>query len=200
MGRKNTEADHRGTRDAVRTRQAILMAASTLIARDGTGASLAGIAAQAGVTKGGLMHHFGSREALFEALVTEAIASFHDSVTRRLDLSENHPGKLLRAYVHVLCDDAEAAPGEKRAYNKYEYSSISIALHGVPGAAAIIAEDALWWTRELAADGLPAETVMLVRLAADGVTAMSICSPDHARALAPRMREQLTAMTLLPPS
>ncbi|RIJ71179.1 TetR/AcrR family transcriptional regulator [Nakamurella silvestris] len=189
------QANRRGTRDAARTRQAILEAASTLIARDGTGASLAAIAAQAGVTKSGLMHHFASRDALFEALVTEAVASFHDSVNRRLDLSENHPGKLLRAYVHVLCDDAEAAPGEKRAFNKYEYSSISIALHGIPTAAAIISEDAYWWTRELAADGLPAETVFLVRLAADGLTAMSICSPSHARELAPQIRAQLVDLT-----
>lgn len=186
----------RPTRDAVRTRQAILEAASTLISRDGTGASLSGIAAQAGVTKGGLMHHFGSREVLFEALAVQSVASFHDSVNRRLDLTENHPGKLLRAYINVLCDDVEADPEDRRAYNKYEYWNISIALHAVPTAAAVMAEDAIWWTTQLAADGLPPDLVTLVRLAADGLTALSICSPEHARTVVPPMRERLLAMTI----
>ena len=48
----------------------IVEAATELFARNGyRGTGLAGIAAQVGVTQAGLLHHFGSKEALLEAVV-----------------------------------------------------------------------------------------------------------------------------------
>ncbi|MCZ2820731.1 TetR/AcrR family transcriptional regulator [Modestobacter sp. VKM Ac-2977] len=179
----------RGGRDAVRTRRSLLDAAAAVLAEDATATSLATIAARAGVTKGALTHHFASRDALFEALADDSVERFRRRVRDRVDLSENRPGKLLRAYVNVLCDDVESPLGAGDAHD--EYWSISLALHGTPAVERIFAEDAEWWTDNLRADGLEPDRVTLVSLAVDGLAALAVVNPGHARAMAPRVRAQL---------
>lgn len=62
-------------RDSERTRERLLQAASREIYRKGyQSASLETILAVAGVTKGALYHHFGSKEALGHAVIDEIIA------------------------------------------------------------------------------------------------------------------------------
>jgi len=78
-GRKNPkQSSKRGAtrlRDSDRTRERLLQAASREIYRSGfQSASLDTILAVAGVTKGALYHHFGSKEALGYAVVEEIIA------------------------------------------------------------------------------------------------------------------------------
>ena len=61
--------------DAEQTRQDLLEAASTVFARQSFAAArLEDIAAQAGVTRGAIYHHFGGKAELFQALVAEASA------------------------------------------------------------------------------------------------------------------------------
>jgi AcrR family transcriptional regulator len=55
------------------TRTRIVDAAIERFAADGLGASFDAIAADVGVTKGALYHHFGSKEGLVEAVYKEAI-------------------------------------------------------------------------------------------------------------------------------
>jgi TetR/AcrR family transcriptional repressor of nem operon len=62
-------------RDPVRTRERLLQAAFREVYRSGfQSAGLDAILAAAGVTKGALYHHFGSKEALGYAIVEEIIA------------------------------------------------------------------------------------------------------------------------------
>jgi len=76
FGRKPAKArTKRRLRDPERTRERLLQAASREIYRSGfQSASLDGILASAGVTKGALYHHFDSKEALGYAVVEEVIA------------------------------------------------------------------------------------------------------------------------------
>lgn len=55
------------------TRQRLIEAAIERFAADGPGASFDAVAADVGVTKGALYHHFGSKEGLVEAVYKEAI-------------------------------------------------------------------------------------------------------------------------------
>lgn len=55
------------------TRARIIDAAITRFAADGLTASFEAVAADAGVTKGALYHHFGAKEGLVEAVYREAI-------------------------------------------------------------------------------------------------------------------------------
>lgn len=173
----------------MRTRRSLLDAAAAVLAEDATATSLATIAARAGVTKGALTHHFASREALFEALAADSVERFRRRVLDRVDLSENRPGKLLRAYVNVLCDDVSSPDGTATADD--EYWSISLALHGSPGVARIFAEDTEWWTENLTSDGLDPDRVRLVSLAVDGLAALAVVNAEHARSVAPAVRAQL---------
>jgi AcrR family transcriptional regulator len=55
------------------TRARLIDAAIERFAADGLGASFAAVAADVGVTKGALYHHFGSKEGLVEAVYREAV-------------------------------------------------------------------------------------------------------------------------------
>ncbi|MFV0286422.1 MAG: TetR family transcriptional regulator, partial [Demequina sp.] len=67
-------------RTAEDTKRLILEAASRVVLRDGLAASLDAVAAEAGVSKGGLLYHYASKAALTEALAVELYESFRRSV------------------------------------------------------------------------------------------------------------------------
>jgi AcrR family transcriptional regulator len=62
------------------TRTRLIDAALERFAADGLGASFDAVAAEVGVTKGALYHHFGSKEGLVEAVYKEAIRRHADRV------------------------------------------------------------------------------------------------------------------------
>jgi AcrR family transcriptional regulator len=69
--------------DSTQTRKRILQAANQVVVRDGSNAlTLDAVAREAGVSKGGLLYHFPSKEALIsgmvEDLISEADQSMHD--------------------------------------------------------------------------------------------------------------------------
>lgn len=153
----------RPTRNAERTRSAILTAATDALVERGTGASLAYIAKQAGVSKGGLMHHFANREALIVVLVNDANRRFRESVLNHLDLSENTPGKMLRAYVRALCS------GDEDTVQYFTSTPTWAGIHDIPEAVESAWEDSQWWAQQLALDGLSTDRILVVRHAAEGL-------------------------------
>src|SRR3954451_17051195 len=63
------------------TRNRLLNAAGTVVRRDGPRAlTLHAVAAAAGVSKGGLLYHFGTKQELIEALVARWLAEFQDDI------------------------------------------------------------------------------------------------------------------------
>jgi AcrR family transcriptional regulator len=62
------------------TRTALIDAAIERFASDGVGASFDAVAADVGVTKGALYHHFSSKDGLVEAVYKEAIRRHADKV------------------------------------------------------------------------------------------------------------------------
>ncbi|QEU90329.1 TetR/AcrR family transcriptional regulator [Streptomyces kanamyceticus] len=82
---------------AERKREAIVAAARTLFLRDGFGVGMDAIAAEAGVSKVTVYNHFGSKEALFTAVIAGALdeplaasssAAALEGLTRADDLRE----------------------------------------------------------------------------------------------------------------
>lgn len=153
------------TRDAARTRRTILDVAARLFTERGPAVSIAQIASEAAVSKGGLLHHFGSREGLILALVDDATVRFREEVQALLDLSENRPGKMLRAYVRALCG------GSQVAMMLFADVMLWTVLSSAPGVEEIARRDADFWDHVLHEDGLAADRVMVVRRAAEGVAA-----------------------------
>jgi AcrR family transcriptional regulator len=62
------------------TRARLIDAAIERFAADGLGASFDAVAADVGVTKGALYHHFGSKDGLVEAVYAEAVRRHADRV------------------------------------------------------------------------------------------------------------------------
>ncbi|MBF4606332.1 TetR/AcrR family transcriptional regulator [Curtobacterium sp. VKM Ac-1393] len=161
-----------GTRDRERTRQAVLESAERLLAERGTRVSVAEIAADAGVSKSGLLHHFPSKDALLLAVVEQGLTTFTDEVMRHVDLAENRPGKVLRAYVRTL------SGGSERAMEVFSPSSHWTGLMAVPGVEVLVAADAQDWRTIFARDGLPEDRTLVVRNAAEGLAA-AIAMPPY---------------------
>lgn len=152
-------------RNAERTRRAILDAAARLLMLHGAGVTIADVAADAGVSKGGLLHHFASRDALMIDVLRDTQERLRAEVLDRLDLSENQPGKLLRAYVRALCD------GESELSDLLNGLAFWTGLEGVPGTQEVEQEDWTWWHEQLVADGLDPVLVRIVRRSAEGLAA-----------------------------
>ncbi|MEV7915501.1 TetR/AcrR family transcriptional regulator [Streptomyces griseus] len=163
-------ADGRQTRNAERTRRAVLDAAVQVILDKGAAVTLAQVAAAAGVSKSGLIHHFGSRDQLVVTLVEDTHERFRETVRSHLDLSENYPGKMLRAYVRALC------AGSAEAATARDFTSAPMwgGLYTIPAVAPVMEENAAWWDEQLALDGISPERILIVRRAAEGIAMAAV--------------------------
>ncbi|MEU5161855.1 TetR/AcrR family transcriptional regulator [Streptomyces sp. NPDC020875] len=102
---------------AERKRQAIVTAARKLFLRDGFGVGMDAIAAEAGVSKVTVYNHFGSKEALFTAVVAGALDEpvTDGAATARLDRLADAPDlraaflETARHWVAAVREDGEVA-------------------------------------------------------------------------------------------
>lgn len=85
------------------TRQRILEALkAVLVERGATGATLEAVAAEAGVSKGGLLYHFPSKEALFSGL----IASLAEDCAAALAAAGDDGAAVARVYIEASSPQA----------------------------------------------------------------------------------------------
>lgn len=152
-------------RDPVRTRRMVLDAAARLVAERGAGISLDLVAQAAGVSKGGLLHHFRSREALFAGLVEEWLGRFDAAVERHVDPGDRAPGRLTRAYIRANFD-ADVADLDDKLWRNPAILSV---LMTMPGVLRLADESDRRWRAALDADGLHPDRVVLITHALDGM-------------------------------
>jgi AcrR family transcriptional regulator len=172
------------------TRRAVLDAAATVIRTRGPGASLDDIARRAGVSKGGLLYHFATKDDLVQALTTRLLDEFRDDVDAAVDPADTAPGRRTRGYVRAsLRTDADEAAAR-------DSMALIAQLMTLPEVARLAREDGERWDAELQADGLPEHVLELVIAAADGGFAAPLWggSPAGTR----RLRDQLVRLTLEP--
>jgi AcrR family transcriptional regulator len=143
------------------TRRALLAAAAEAIRVRGIHASLDEIARFAGVSKGGLIYHFASKDELITELVRTELAAFQASIDAALDPGDTAPGRLTRAYIRAVLSGTDDEARESLA--------LITQLMTLPAVAEVARADAERIDAALAADGLPEDVLALVVAAADGI-------------------------------
>lgn len=158
------------SRDRERTRKSILDAATSLFAREGLGVSIGAIAAEAGISKGGVSHHFKSKDDLLAAVAELSIQGLWDEVLGQVDIFENQPGKLIRAYIRALTGDSPAA---QQIFVPTEWM---LAVYEIPVLKPLFVADAERWRAAFEADGLTQGAITAIRSSAESM-ASEIGSP-----------------------
>ncbi len=173
------------------TRAALLAAASTVLREQGASLSLDAVARAAGVSKGGLLHHYPTRDALLRALGAALIDDFRQrlNAAHAAELAAHGParGAWLRAYIALTFTPDE----DEKALH-----AALAPLAGHPALLAGLSEAQAFLLTEPEHDGLPAGTAHAIRLACDGywmgdLTGLPRLNDTQAQAL----RETLTAWT-----
>ncbi|MGF6775140.1 TetR/AcrR family transcriptional regulator [Paraburkholderia sp. GAS334] len=124
--------------------------------------TLDAVSKRAGVTKGGLQHHFRSKQALLDALCDQLFEEFHQRYELALLAEPDGPGRHARAYVRLSFDS-----GNDHEQVRTQRAIALLALTWPPCRerwSAVV-------TAAIAADGVDedlANRLLLCRLAADG--------------------------------
>jgi AcrR family transcriptional regulator len=86
----------------------LLDAAEIVVARQGiANLTLDAVAAEAHMSKGGLLHHFPTKDRLVDALVTRSAANWHASYMEAYRRTPDGPGRMTRALLgHCLSEAA----------------------------------------------------------------------------------------------
>ncbi|MFD2703437.1 TetR/AcrR family transcriptional regulator [Paenibacillus urinalis] len=97
---------------SLETQQKLIRAAHVVIREKGIGGfTLEAVAKQAGVSKGGLLHHFPSKDALIEGILEEEMNQFERQLQQRYEHTEKKRGDLLRAYISLSSEPLDAQFG-----------------------------------------------------------------------------------------
>lgn len=148
-------------RDAVRTRRALLDAAARSLIATGPNVSLDAVAREAHVSKGGLLHHFRSRDELLLAVAEDWIDRFDATVQRHLEPDDRRPGRWCRAHIRAAFDPSIAS-------GTWLHAAIQAALLTTPGVLQRARACAERWQQEMESDGMDPQRVLLITRALDG--------------------------------
>lgn len=148
--------------DALETRETILNAAFR-VARGGGGRfTVDAVAREAGVSKGAVLHHFPSKEALAGGMLEQQLDEFDALIERRLaEEPEGETGRWLRAYVRASFEMGAGDPAVNDA--------LLAAMATEPGLLSSFEGRFESWRRRAEADGVDRTKANLVRLAVDGL-------------------------------
>lgn len=143
------------------SRERVLRAAADVVARDGVRAlTLDAVAAEAKVSKGGLLYHFNTKQALISALVDELVARFE--ATRARYASSGGPGANTKAYLLATFDQ------ESREIDRAS-AGVLAALADDPTLLEPLRSATRRWQALLEKDDIDPVDATIVRLAVDGL-------------------------------
>ncbi len=105
---------HRREKQPDAVRRSLLDQAARHAAEDGLGAlTLQSVADAAHVTKGGLLHHFPSKQALIEAVFEDLLGTLDEEIDRMMSADPVAHGSFTRAYIDAFFQvtrDGESSP------------------------------------------------------------------------------------------
>ncbi|WP_235911776.1 TetR/AcrR family transcriptional regulator [Mesorhizobium xinjiangense] len=154
-----------------RVRRSLLDCAARLAAEHGPGGvTVQAVAAAAGVTKGGLFHHFPSKEALLESLFSDLIARLNREIDGLMQTDPLAHGRFTRAYIRAVFADRIQPEGSL-------WAPLSVAMIADPALRRLWAD---WLQARLTrhADTDAAPRLEMARLAADGLWLSDLMEVD----------------------
>jgi AcrR family transcriptional regulator len=141
------------------TRHRLLEAAAAVTRRDGPRAlPLEAVAAEAGVSKGRLLYHFPTKDALVEALIEDWLDRFEAEVEAGAG-----DGGWARAYAHA------AAAGPRSTAERATDVALVAAVASGPKALETVRSRYARWQKRVIADAADPVDATIARLAADGL-------------------------------
>lgn len=145
------------------TRQQILEAAYRIVQQEGAAhLTIDAVAHEAGLSKGGVLYHFPTKEALIESMVATLVDGFEQHLEEALATEPPHAGRWLRAYIRT--SSLPPQPEEATAT-----TSLIAALATYPHLLAPLHQHYAAWQAQAERDGLPPALATLLRLAVDGL-------------------------------
>jgi len=144
------------------TRQHILEAAAKVVQREGVAhLTLDAVAKVAGVSKGGVLYHFATKEALVEGMLHALYDHFTDDLDTEIARNELGPGQWVRAYIRASTRTVE---GEDEVL-----FGLLAAIATNPQLLEPLRQRYRVWQEQAEGDGLSPPLATVIRLAVDGL-------------------------------
>jgi AcrR family transcriptional regulator len=162
------------------TRDRILDAAETIVVRDGVARlTLDAAATQAGLSKGGVLYHFGTRDALVSGMVERLVAAFDADLAEEVDRDAAagggsggdgsggpETGRYVRAYIRATVRPSQTPEDVRRERTS---AAILAAMASEPELLAPLRASFDQWQQRLVDDGIDPVAATVARLAVDGL-------------------------------
>lgn len=143
-------------------REHILKSASELVtAVDFKALTLDAVAKEAGVSKGGLLYHFPSKDALLQGITVYIFDKFNELFHSYAEEDSREHGKWCRAYIQASKYDLK--------HNRFLNVGVMSAALLEPVVVDNLNKSYTYWFRRMLDDGLDPVNVNLIRLTIDGL-------------------------------
>jgi AcrR family transcriptional regulator len=150
----------------------ILLAASKIVKEQGIfNLTLEATAATAGISKGGLLYHFPSKEALVRGMVEHLASNYEEKVAIHVGESLEEKGKWTKSYVDVTFNSA---------YENADMHAGLLAAKAVNTELLAPIRDLFSkWQIEIENDGIDPIKATIIRLATDGIWLSELFDIHH---------------------
>lgn len=148
------------------TRSQLLDAAEAIVAQEGArNLTLDAVAARSGISKGGLLYHFRSKEDLAAAMIERSIAWFDDALVEAGADDNGDRGRFTRAYIKASLG---MTPLTGAGFDNL-CSAITTALLSFPDRLGPVQDQGVRTQRGVEKDGIDPVLATIIRLAVDGL-------------------------------
>ncbi len=181
----------RGSGDA--TRRSVLAAAAEIVVREGASKlTLDAVAERCGLSKGGILHHFSTKDSLISAMIEDVVGQFEADLQRNVQ-GESGPGSFARAFLRA-CLDRDGIVTRTLKVSAGIVAAVAINAQLLAPLRSRYDE----WIARLEDDGIDPAIAELVRSAADGLWLGDVLELGHtSAALRQRVFAKLIELTHL---